>query len=327
MLGVKFVLFNYGFFKDSALADGKTLTLPYRLFMQTLKLISLFLAYTLGIVTLALQIVCYRRKLEYRETIGFSLSLLLLILSVTVANLWPPQEGQETGLPELFSFLMTVVFAVMVPVNIHQERIHTNRRKKNAVVAIGGLFVMLLCGLLYFYYGILPVIYACAAFLYLTVFYSMFFILFTRPDSLIRFREKQERTTAILVLVSMVASLLLFLFSEKDSVTELVRRYDGFSLALITIILTLGKIPEDFKKLTQEETINEIVRDQLDGSGISRREREVLPLLVSGKTYREIADSLYISLPTVKTHVSSIYSKLEVRNRLELSNRIKKLNI
>lgn len=50
---------------------------------------------------------------------------------------------------------------------------------------------------------------------------------------------------------------------------------------------------------------------------LSIREREVLPLLASGYTDREIAASLTISPRTAETHVAAILRKLEVRNRSE----------
>jgi len=50
-------------------------------------------------------------------------------------------------------------------------------------------------------------------------------------------------------------------------------------------------------------------------AGLTRREREVLRLLTEGLTNKEIAERLVVSLPTVSTHVASIFNKLGVTSR------------
>lgn len=58
-----------------------------------------------------------------------------------------------------------------------------------------------------------------------------------------------------------------------------------------------------------------------DGSpglaSLSPREREVLGFMAEGFTNTEIADTLVVSLPTVKTHVRSILAKLDARDRVQ----------
>jgi DNA-binding CsgD family transcriptional regulator len=54
--------------------------------------------------------------------------------------------------------------------------------------------------------------------------------------------------------------------------------------------------------------------------GISEREADVLALLARGHTYLEMADSLCLSLATIKTHVSHLYEKTCTRNKVELLN-------
>jgi len=51
---------------------------------------------------------------------------------------------------------------------------------------------------------------------------------------------------------------------------------------------------------------------------ISKREREILDLLLEGKSNKDIENALFISLPTVKGHVSNIYKKVGVKSRYEL---------
>lgn len=53
------------------------------------------------------------------------------------------------------------------------------------------------------------------------------------------------------------------------------------------------------------------------GPALSQRERDVLALLVTGATNREIAAELFLGPDTVKKHASSLYRKLGVRNRTE----------
>jgi DNA-binding NarL/FixJ family response regulator len=54
-----------------------------------------------------------------------------------------------------------------------------------------------------------------------------------------------------------------------------------------------------------------------DGETLSPREQEVLELLARGYLYKEIADRLNISVPTVNTYVRRIYEKLHVRSRAQ----------
>ena len=50
---------------------------------------------------------------------------------------------------------------------------------------------------------------------------------------------------------------------------------------------------------------------------ISKREEEVLQLFASGASPNEVADQLFISVRTVKNHLSSIYQKLDARDRTQ----------
>lgn len=61
--------------------------------------------------------------------------------------------------------------------------------------------------------------------------------------------------------------------------------------------------------------------------GISARELEVLQLMAQGCSNQEIADKLFISLPTVKSHSSSLFVKLDVSRRTQAVHKAKTLGI
>ncbi len=54
--------------------------------------------------------------------------------------------------------------------------------------------------------------------------------------------------------------------------------------------------------------------------GLTERESELLSLLSTGMTNRELGDHLYVSENTVKTHLRRLYSKLGVRNRAQAAS-------
>jgi DNA-binding NarL/FixJ family response regulator len=62
-------------------------------------------------------------------------------------------------------------------------------------------------------------------------------------------------------------------------------------------------------------------------STLSDREREVVSLIASGSTNREIAEELYLSPHTVKEYTSGLYRKLGVRNRAEAVKRAQSLGL
>lgn len=57
--------------------------------------------------------------------------------------------------------------------------------------------------------------------------------------------------------------------------------------------------------------------DEVGEGGLTRKEREVLARLADGLSNREIAEALYITPATVKTHLTHIYTKLGAANRQE----------
>ena len=62
-------------------------------------------------------------------------------------------------------------------------------------------------------------------------------------------------------------------------------------------------------------------------TGISKREHEVLELMAKGLTNQEIADKLFVSLNTVKTHTANLFVKLDAKRRTQAIQRAKELQL
>jgi DNA-binding NarL/FixJ family response regulator len=165
-------------------------------------------------------------------------------------------------------------------------------------------------------------------------------------SSAVQLREVVERTAPALALIGSVGDL-----PAADAV-RLVRASDG--RAAPRVVLLLGRAPRDLlaellgldvdgllprtvapaelplllaRVVGGERVIDPTVLagdrpdDDAETSSLTAREREVLGLLSSGQSNREIASALYVSLPTVKTHLAHIYAKLGAKNRNEALGR------
>ncbi|HEX4957596.1 MAG TPA: response regulator transcription factor [Lacibacter sp.] len=61
--------------------------------------------------------------------------------------------------------------------------------------------------------------------------------------------------------------------------------------------------------------------------GLSSRELEVLQLMAQGLSNQEIADHLFLSLPTIKTHTSNLFFKLDVKRRTQAIEKARQLGL
>jgi DNA-binding CsgD family transcriptional regulator len=95
-----------------------------------------------------------------------------------------------------------------------------------------------------------------------------------------------------------------------------------FSTEIYIAILALGFVALGIwagRKLTPAPRPAIFVRNEaaIRSLGLSPRECEILALLASGRSNKELARDLGISPNTVKTHVARVYEKLEVQRRVQ----------
>ena len=104
-----------------------------------------------------------------------------------------------------------------------------------------------------------------------------------------------------------------------------------FHIGLVAILFTALGIWAGLRltrpKVIDTSTPFEIDEANLHKLGISKREYEVLELISAGHSNQEIADKLFVSISTIKTHVANLFTKLDASRRTQAIRRAKELHI
>lgn len=118
--------------------------------------------------------------------------------------------------------------------------------------------------------------------------------------------------------------LVLTSFNDENFVQEALRAGAiGYLLKNASIHVMAEAIRSAYagSSVFSSETAQALIRATLPGSELKEREREVLALLTQGLTNPQIAETLSLSLSTIKFYVSSILEKLDVETRTEAAAR------
>lgn len=83
-------------------------------------------------------------------------------------------------------------------------------------------------------------------------------------------------------------------------------------ICIVSVILNIFLLSKLFKKEKNPKTDLK--------SSLTKQEQNILQLLLQDKSNKDIADALFVSLSTVKTHVNNVYRKLNVQTREEVKN-------
>lgn len=134
----------------------------------------------------------------------------------------------------------------------------------------------------------------------------------------------------VLIYGALLAALVIFLrileyrFFVREIAIEI---YIGMIAILFTSLgLWFGLKLINKKSETQLIESFVINPEKLKSNGISDRELEVLQLMAQGLSNQEIANKLFLSLHTIKTHSSNLYSKLNVKRRTQAIQKARELS-
>ena len=148
---------------------------------------------------------------------------------------------------------------------------------------------------------------------------------------------KQNKELISYAIAMAILLLLLRLLEYKFLVLEYkVEIYAGI-IAIIFLLIGIWVANKVTKPKVETVVVEKEVKifqdnfsintEAIETLKISSRELEVLQLMAKGLSNQEIADALFVSLHTIKTHNANLFEKLDVKRRTQAVEVAKKLQI
>lgn len=134
----------------------------------------------------------------------------------------------------------------------------------------------------------------------------------------------------ILAVLILALKWLQWKFLIVDNAIDIYIGMIALFFTLLGVWVALQLVKPKIRTIVIEKEVQEqfpINQDELAKLNLSLREYEVLQSLAKGHSNADIADHLFLSLSTVKTHVSNLYGKLEVKSRTQALEKARRLKI
>ncbi len=129
------------------------------------------------------------------------------------------------------------------------------------------------------------------------------------------------RVGLISLALVLLVQLSKFSWLNLDLDTEII--VGGMAIAF----MALGIIFNRFLQKPKREVSIELDPEAPKKQGISEREMEVLRLMAEGNSNKEIAERLFVSENTVKTHISNLFIKVDAKRRTEAIKKAQELGL
>ena len=134
----------------------------------------------------------------------------------------------------------------------------------------------------------------------------------------------------IIIFGSLIISLLVLFQLGKYSIasgnlkTEFVIAVIALVFFFIGLIINSKSNRQDVENSAR---ISEVNTEKIEELGITSREHEILVKISEGLSNKEIADQLFVSESTIKSHVSNLFVKLDVKRRTQAVKKAKTISI
>lgn len=146
-----------------------------------------------------------------------------------------------------------------------------------------------------------------------------------------------KRILLLVIWILSISCLFLLEYYSPDNITpysSIQQEYIDIYLSYFSGIIIVGFVVVNVKRLYKKEQLNfeeQIKKYRTSGSELKKiinskmqlltlRERDICKLVLVGQSNKEIADNLFITEGTVKSHLNKIFKKLGTSNRVEVIN-------
>lgn len=249
----------------------------------------------------------------------FMLSLTMIVLGLTLLHygkILNLNMDKVSLIANLISIAGSTICTYATPVFFFSTfGIEISKRLKIAIYS--GVFIMILMGVLYSLSIGFEIIAPIAHFVIFTsVGYTIFYAFFHRNE--IANQEIKEKTKLFRLI-----SMGMFPFMVLDSVIKDFRLIPyNLTMPIFFFIVSIFSIRFAFDYFAQPSYLKngKLTNYFLEKFNITNRESEIIGELIQGLSNKEISDKLFISYKTVENHLSNIYQKMQVKNRVQLNN-------
>ncbi|MDC7127230.1 MAG: helix-turn-helix transcriptional regulator [Spirochaetales bacterium] len=274
-----------------------------------------FIAYTAGVVRLSVAVLLFIRNREQTDIkkIIFLLSFGGVILSLSNMELLYIFGSENANYAGHIGLYFSAALAGALPIYVHTTVVEGPTIYRDIPFAIIGL-VLLILQIIYRESTMLLVLIVMSC----CIIYSMICLL-TKNKTPDLFEKKVNNILSFIVIILVILMIffdILFPISKGYIFIPIVYFW-------VNVMMLLPEIPQ-FAKPENRFGEKDLVTS-MENFGLTKRECEVALLLVKGKSYQDIGDTLFISLQTVKTHAARIYKKTGTGSKLELLDKTKKL--
>lgn len=161
--------------------------------------------------------------------------------------------------------------------------------------------------------------------------YGIAFIVATTRAFIFKFRVKEysDKSKFELVIAAYVALLcwvtlpVIVFFGDYQVLEHTVTNSGFLIMTIVYIRSSIHQSQHEYKMLLASANgQSQQIESNCKNYGLTVREIEIVELIVTGQTYRQMGNNLNISQKTVARHVSNIFAKVQVSNKVEMINKL-----